>query len=259
MKIGVSSIGYQCARHMSESLIPWVTYYDKDNDHDEIVVSVSHGVFIEMAHLGCPILSTDGSIELLKKYHQNGLIKNFKILDQPAYEKDVRNSTLPELADCDYIFLLDIQDELYKECEILNIFDFLRQKENSEVSSFRINFKNYIGDENHYIEGFCPPRIWNNRLNGGVKRFYYDNEVLFNDNKKSEDLPCLIIPKEVAFVRHLSWVGSPSYLKRKIEFQKKHYGQCSYRWDDNKCRVVLNEEYYKSINQPLPVIHEESQ
>lgn len=254
-KIGISAIGYQCAEHLDKVLAPWIDFNKKYNN---IIISASHGLFPETEKLGFPIKSTDGTIEKLKEYETKNLINQFIFLETPTFERDIRNSTLPFLLskDIDYLLLLDLQDEIYTEKNIIDICNFITRE--NFVSFFKINFKNYVIDNNTYVDDFVAPRIWNNKLNGGIKQFYYDNEILFNNGKKADDTSCITIPRNIAFVKHLSWVGSKDYLKRKIEFQKIHYGHCSYKWNDELNQLALNDEYYLKYNLQKPTIYKES-
>jgi len=251
-KIGISAIGYECAEHLDKVLAPWIEFNEK---HQNVIISTAHGLFPETASLGFPLLSSDATIIKLKAYEEKGLIKKFSILTEPTFEKDIRNATLKALFDenIDYLWLLDLQDEIYTYQDILNIIKFI-QRENY-ISYFKINFKNYVIDESHYVDDFIAPRIWNNKINGGVKEFYYDNEILFNNGKRAEETSCIAISKNIAFIKHLSWVGSEEYLKRKIQFQKIHYGQCSYKFENGK--LQLDNEYYARSNLLKPIIYNE--
>lgn len=253
-KIGISAIGYQCSEHLDKVLEPWIDFNKK---HNNIIISVSHGLFPETEKLGFPIKSTDDTIEKLEAYLDKNLIDQFIFLETPTFEKDIRNSTLPFLLakDIDYLLLLDLQDEIYTEKNIIDICDFITRE--NFISFFKINFKNYVIDNYSYVDDFIAPRIWNNKLNGGIKQFYYDNEILFNNGKKADDTSCRIIPRNIAFVKHLSWVGSKDYLKRKIEFQKIHYGHCSYEWNEKSNKLELNEEFYLKYNLPKPILHKD--
>lgn len=247
MKIGISAIGYNCAEHLDKVLSPWIQKYDDF----EILISIAHGLFPEYEKLGFPIESQDGTIGKIQKYQQDGFIGSFSYLTTPTYEKDIRNVTLPYLLDneVDYIMLLDLQDEIYTPEDIKKIVNFIKM--NEFISSFNINFKNYIIDNNHYVNNFIAPRIWNNKLNGGIKEFYYDNEILFNNGKTAKDSSCITIPQNIAFIKHLSWVGSQQYLQNKINFQKIHYGQCSYKMENGVLK--LDDDYYikNGINKPI--------
>lgn len=258
MKIGISAIGYECAEHLDSVLKPWIECKNKykEDGGDEFYISVSHGLFPETYQLGFPIHSTDGTIERLKQYESLGDIDYLQVLESPTFEKDIRNSTLPFLLcqDIDILWLLDLQDEIYTTSQIYNILNYV---ENSPHDWFKINFKNYVFDHGTYIDDFVAPRIWKNYTNQGINKFYYDNEILFNNGRHAKELPHSMIPRDIGFIKHLSWVGSKDYLTRKINFQKIHYGTCSYRWDDNINALSFNEEYYFKTNKKMPIIYKD--
>lgn len=248
MKIGVSAIGYECEEHLHKVIAPW-------NNHKinaEVHISVSHGVFPETAKLGFPIKSTDGTLVELNKYYMAGIVGKVTVTEQPTFEKDLRNLTLPYLFDkkVDLLWLLDLQDEIYTVDQINAIIKYV--EENPFNTWFKINFKNYVFDYNTYVNDFTAPRVWRTDRCGGIKEFYYDNEIVYNNGVAANDLPNELVPRDVAFVKHLSWVGSPEYLKRKINFQKIHYGDCSYAWDEQANKLIFNEEYFKKFNKEKP-------
>jgi hypothetical protein len=255
-KIGISAIGYECKEHLWNVLAPWRNL--RSEYPNQFFISVAHGIFPETRSLGFPILSLDGTTADLEMGYNSGIIDNLNILQYPAYEKDIRNQTLPFLfsKDIDYLWLLDLQDEIYTEQEILSILSFISTE--NFIPTFKINFKNYIFDLSHYIDDFIAPRIWNNKLYDGVDKFFYDNDVIFKNGSRADHLPTKLIPNNIAFVKHLSWVGSKEYLNRKIEFQKKHYGHCSYFWNHDKDCLDFDLNYYQKYNKELPTVHKDN-
>src|ERR1017187_10484432 len=127
MKIGISAIGYNCAEHLDKVLAPWLR---KDYDF-EIILSISHGLFPEYEKLGFTIESKDATIQKLKEYKSKGLINSFTVLNNSMYEKDIRNTTLPDLLthNIDYLWLLDLQDEIYTPDDIKKIVTFIKFNE----------------------------------------------------------------------------------------------------------------------------------
>jgi hypothetical protein len=254
-KIGISAIGYECKEHLWKVLSPWRSLRSKYPN--QFFISVAHGIFPETKDLGFPILSTDGTIEDLETCYHSGIIDNLNILQEPAYEKDIRNVTLPFLFSqkIDYLWLLDLQDEIYTEEQIIKIISFVTEE--NFIPTFKINFQNYVFDLNHYVDDFIAPRIWNNNLYGGVDKFFYDNDILFKNGYRADSLAVKIIPKNIAFIKHLSWVGSKEYLVRKIEFQKRHYGQCSYLWNEKNNCLEFDLQYYTKYNKNVPEVYKD--
>jgi len=60
------------------------------------------------------------------------------------------------------------------------------------------------------------------------------------------------IPKDVAYVRHLSWPNNEAS-RKKIEYHLKHFGHCSYKWDD-KLGLQIDSGYYTKLGLPIPNI-----
>lgn len=258
MKIGISAIGYNCKEHLDKVIRPWIDY--KKSNPGQLFISIVHGVFPEVYQIGdCPIFSEDGTIESLQEYKNLGEIDFFQVLSEPTYEKDIRNYTLKNLFkhDIDLLWLLDLQDEIYDPKEILRILDFIDK--NKEVDWFKINFKNYIIKPGCYIDDFIAPRIWRTKIYGGIQGFYYDNDIIYNDNRKAVELPNLIIPREIAFPKHYSWIGSPEYLKRKIEFQRRHYTHCSYCWNEAKNSLDFDMNYYIMNGKSIPKVYHDNE
>ena len=253
MKIAISAIGYECVEHLNKVLEPWGEL--KEHGH-EVVISAAHGIFPETHQLGFPIESQDNSHKIIPEHP---LIDNFVFLEEPTFEKDIRNATLPFLFKNDYdlLWLLDLQDEIYSVKEILKILKFINNPINASIDWFKINLKNYVFNEETWIDDFVVPRIWKNPRSDGVKieKFFYDNDIEYSDGLHAANRPNNIIPQSIAFPKHLSWVGSKDYLIRKIEFQKIHYGDCSYCWDEEKECLDFNNDYYILFNKTKPEIN----
>jgi hypothetical protein len=199
--------------------------------------------------------------ETLNKLNTLYKDKFFYIYSGPiSNDSIVRNYPLKYLLDqnVDYIWLLD-GDEFYTKDQINKIINFVEQE--SFVPFFKINFKNFFNDENHWIDGFCPPRIFKTNFNNlKLDSFYYENDVYYIDENNNKidykQLSSLSIPKTIAHIDHYSWCGSIDFLKNKIKYQNHRYkGICSYQWNDKKNCLDFNENYYKMINQPIPKIN----
>jgi hypothetical protein len=255
LKVGISAIGYECAEHLNDVLAPWVELRKSCLTRYEFFISVSHGVFPETHKLGFPLYSTDGTIARLNEKLAEKSIDNLVVTDRPTFERDLRNHTLPYLFDqnIDLLWLLDLQDEIYTPAQILNTLEFI---EKSDEDWFKINFKNYVFDEYTFVDDFIAPRIWRiNTPKDKVAGFYYDNDIIYDSGRTHGEHIHTVIPRDIAFVKHLSWVGSKAYLQRKIGFQKIHYGQCSYKWDDAQGRLIFDEDYYAKNNVAKPTVY----
>jgi hypothetical protein len=182
--------------------------------------------------------------------------------DSISNDSTVRNYPLKYLLSqgVDYIWLLD-EDEFYTQEEIEKIKKFIQLQQ--FIPFFRINFKNYFNDTNHWIDGFCPPRIFKvktNKLN--LNRFYFENDILYKDkddnNIDYKSLSSVEIPKRIAHVKHYSWCGDKNFLKSKIKYQNARYnGICSYSWNEDRNELQLNDSFYKKYNIEKPKIYED--
>lgn len=255
MNIGVSIIGYESKNTLNECIKPWNDLRDSHN----VRISCAHGVFNEVSALGGSIYSADGTHEEFEFLaNTRGLdyyIDNYVFINKPAYEYQIRNATLPYLMrDFDgnggkmQILILVDADEIYT---LQNIHDVLKVVEtNKFMEWYKIKFLNsvkYKGKNARYFS-FNAPRIWRNDKNGGIRGFWYDNNIEWNNSIKQEQAPYLVISNPV--IKHLSWTGSDEYLKRKVDFARLHYGQCSFKWTDSG--LEFDKEYYRRNNKEIP-------
>jgi hypothetical protein len=246
MKIGVLATGFNCAEYFHDVLAPWLEY---KKNHDLIISAVS-------ARFKGNEVEPDGLAYFDQAYFDKK-IDSFVYSPELLEEFEARNLALKPLLDraVDYIILLDM-DELYTLEQIENIFKFV--EENPFTTWFKIHFKNYVGDEKHFIDDFAPPRIFKTE---NLAEAYYDNDFnYFVDGAKVsyKNFSSMQVPRVVE-VKHLSWCGSPERLKQKINYQNKHFGFCSYKWNEEKNQIELNLDFYKKYNVPVPTIYEEQQ
>ena len=257
LRIGISGIGHQCGEHLAAVLQPWFDL--RTNSKHEILISLAYGIFPEVYSLTqVNPEPPDGSLSSLREYLSERRIDVLFVSPEPKYECDLRTRTLPFLLRerIDLLWLLDLQDEIYSVNEILRIVDFIESHQ--EKVWFKVNFKNYAFSLDCYIEDFIVPRVWRARIPASIRCFYYDNSITYEDGQKQESLPHCTIPRDVAFPKHLSWVGTPEYLKRKIRFQNLHYGICSYKWDEERNCLQFNDNYYLRLRRRPPEVHRES-
>lgn len=251
MKIGISSIGYNSYDLLAKCFNSWNNI---KNSHD-IKICFSHGCFVETYQLNYPIYSEDGTHELAKELHNRGVIDDLRIYDTPQLENEMWTNNfllLKDKYDIDLLIMVNV-DEIWQENEIEKILEFVSSSKS--VDFLKINFKNYCIDYNTWVDDFIVPRIWFTQKNTGLKRFYQDDLVEYNDGKKDVQCPSLIVPKEIVFPKHYSWVGDKEYLLRKLKFQQLRYGLCSYTWDYISDKLCLNEEYYFRYNIPKPKLN----
>jgi len=256
VNIGITCIGYECLEHIDRTLAPWLALRNGEATSEyvnSVHISISHGCFEETAQLGYPIASTDGTIEKFMSLKDKKLIDNLFIHGTPQREFDMWTENFVRLRDeIDLLVLLPI-DEIWTVEQIDKALMFIQM--NPLVDYFKVNFKNYCIDEQTWVDDFIVPRFWWTHKNQGLKGFYKDDLVEYNDGRKDVQCSHMVIPNHIVFPRHLSWVGSKEYLQRKLKFQAIRYGLCSYAWDEENDCLKLNEEFYQKMNKPKPFLH----
>lgn len=257
VKVGISGIGYQCEEHLAEVLQPWTEL--RATGKHQLLISVAHGLLpeVKIAMQNNPE-TPDQSLPMLRKYLLRKEIDALVVSPQSKYEWDMRTCTLPFLVRrrIDLLWLLDLQDEIYSVDEVLRILDFIEAHQ--EAVWFKMNFKNYAFAPDCFVDDFVAPRVWRATRPSAIRCFHYDNSITYENGELQEGLPHCTIPRDLAFPKHLSWVGTPQYLKRKIRYQHLHYGLCSYKWDEEKNCLRFDEGYYVRLKKKIPKVHRES-
>lgn len=198
------------------------------------------------------------TVNLLKNKYSN--LFEYIYTDKLSNDSIVRNYPLKYLLskNVDYIWLLD-GDEFYTKFEIENIINFVKLQE--FITVFKINFKNFFNDDKHWLDGFCPPRIFKVKINNlKLDRFYFENDVFYKDQNQNDidykTLSCLEVPRTIAHVKHYSWCGDKDFLKNKVKYQNLRYnGICSYKWNDQTNSLELNEDFYSKYFVRKPEIY----
>jgi hypothetical protein len=175
-------------------------------------------------------------------------------------EHDARNIGLNYLknnTDVDTFLILDI-DEFYTESDIEFILKYINDDDFNWVAWAKINFKNYIFNQKSWTDGFCPPRIFKaNYRDFKLDKFYWDNDLIYKDNSSNQidykSLSSAIIPKHKLHIRHITWLDNVRS-KNKVEYQEKHFGKCSFKWNDETNKLEINSQYYRDSNQAIPQI-----
>jgi hypothetical protein len=244
-KFGVLACMYDCADYVDAVLKPWL-------GRDNVELAIVHAQFKEYADMGKPNIDSP-TIGRLVPY--SGVIKTF-IEDKPLTEAEARNIPLKYLLErnCDYIWLLD-GDEFYTERQIDRIIEFVEMSR--KTAWFKIPFKNYVFDGSQWIDGFCPPRIFRTKyLEWNLSKFYWDNDVGYTSGTllcQYDQMPSVEIPRSVAHVKHLTWLHSNG--KKKWEYQMKHFGHCSYKWNNETNKLEFDLDFHAKHGIPLPILN----
>jgi hypothetical protein len=253
MKIAVVAVGYKCP-NLEEVLTPWLKASKK---YDLKICSVS-ALFKERQEMGEKYDNKEMD-DILMGYVGGG-IEGHLATEKPILDFESRNMALSYFKirkyDFDYLWQLDLFDEYYTEREITETLEWV--KENNLYDFYRVNFKNYFGkiEDKTYVLDFKPVRIINNRHYNGIKRFFFDNDVEFQDGTTTPNCAGITIPRRVCNPKHLSWVGDKEFLTNKIKYQKKAIGCCSYTFDEDKRGLRFDlEGYYKKFGLLPPEVY----
>jgi hypothetical protein len=256
MKIGILCNFYGFPEYLDQVLEHWQKF-----SNENFIFAAASCKFDQYININYLEKDTR-TIELLSTKYK----KMFNYIYQEDVSNDsiVRNKPLEYLINqnVDYIWLLD-GDEFYSNQDINNILNFINF--NKFIPFFKINFKNYFNDQKHWVDGFCPPRIFKVKINNlRLHEFYFENDLYYlNSNNETVDYKSLSnieIPKSLAHIKHYSWCGSKDFLKNKIKYQNLRYnGICSYKWNDSEERLELDiDNFYKRFNIEIPNIFEDN-
>ena len=256
LKVGITFIGYECMELMPRALEPWLCIRENPALVPEIQslkISLSHGCFEETAKLGFPITSRDNSSQWMAMSKINGDVDNTIVYDEPMKEYDMWTGNFTYMKDdIDFLVMLN-HDEMWTISEIQTLFRYVSF--DPLVDYYKINFKNYCINEKTWVDDFIVPRMWWVNRGGGLKGFYKDELVEYNNGSRDFQHPFAVIPKNLLFPKHYSWVGSKDYLQRKLHFQALRFGACSYAWDSENDCLKLNEEFYAKFGIPKPRLY----
>lgn len=241
-KIGILLTAFNCEDTLEECLKNW-------KNRDDCVIRAVSVPFEEYKDLEG---DNSATLDILKK-------ENIDTITEPKYikEADARNLALKKLLSegVSYIMILD-GDEVYSKDDIDNLFKFVYYQD--EICWFSINLKNYVFDNNHYIDNFCPPRVFKVRYyNLLLSHFYFDNDLVYLENQtpiKYKELSTLAVPKRFCYPKHYTWLNNDRS-RKKIEYQNKHFnGICSYVWNAEKKCVEFNSDFYSKYGMKTPEI-----
>ncbi|MEY4573285.1 MAG: hypothetical protein RLZ10_2569 [Bacteroidota bacterium] len=242
MNIGILYCGYNQLNNVKNTLNFW---NDLKIEGINFVVSVVSVPFLEYKDIK---IFEDGTIDYIKNLkHDN--VKN--IMTEPKFVKErvARSLCMDFLLknNLDILWQVD-SDEYYNESNVKNIINFLK---NNNGYTYSINFKNYIFDGKHYLDDFCVPKI-NYCKNLNILSFFDDNQVVYEKFGIVKPVP---IPKEIALIKHLTWLNENG--KSKVEYQLRHFGACSYKWNESKQQLELDFDYYRRHGYKVPTILKE--
>lgn len=269
IKIALIVVAYNSENYINSCLAPflrikhglkseWNEVIEKPSEEIDIKICAVSAVFKNSGYNGT---ENEKTSNILRNYEQSGAIEKYIEIKNNIIEDYESRMTAWEYLkdfDIDYVFQLDA-DEFWTKEQIINTINLIKRYEFTEC--FKIRFKNYIGklEDKTYVDNFYPLRIINNKLNKGFKTFTWDNDGIWNNGKQTQSAASIIIPKNIAFVEHLSWIyeKDPQRIINKINFQKSNLGCCSYKWNEKENKLVFDLEYHNRYNISVPEIQKD--
>jgi|688.fasta_scaffold07652_3 FkbM family methyltransferase len=252
LKIGVLFASYNCADHIDRCFQPWLNLREELN----LVLASTNGRY-DLSDLKFDYKGNDSLIKLLGK-NLDFLVHSTSVNHRWSEEQS-RTYMLNYMLDrkVDLIFVIDA-DEFYTEEQIRNILKYI--KENPNYDAYNVQFKNYVIKLPYWIEGFNKSVIYWCDRHSGIKCFNFDCEIAYNDGtiiQKNTNVN--IIPKNIAFVEHYSWLENDPRTKEKTVLQNiKYFGEenlkCSFCYDENN-NLIVNENFYRKRIGLLPTFH----
>lgn len=258
MKIGVIFCIYNCEDYVDRCVSPW---FDLKEQID-FVFTVTSGRFKDYAQLGIPNRNQSTLKKLVEwDFDFMSITGGDKLLDEDSSRNRCLDFLKPH--SCDLIWLVD-GDEFYTKEQIRGILDFINQ--NETIEGFSIWLKNYVIKEPMFINFLRPTIYRDNRIYGGIERFYFDSFFSYADQNHSiNDIEIMPIPPEIAFVEHHSWLSTQAN-RDKIKYQINRYCgpngdkplnvRCSYIWDEAENKIKFNSDFYDFYSEQIPVLRE---
>ena len=248
MRIGIIYCAYSSEEYVEKSLSPFI---EGASGHSFVISAISY------PFVGFEKGGNKKTLDILRKYRDEGKIY-LNYGSEEIEEPTARQIALDQLLEIgvDLIWMVD-SDELYTKQQIHGIIKFVQEEE--FVAWFRLSFKNRVFDFDYLEEPFCPPRIFRIKVsNYQINRFIDDNNLSYRGRLKRDIVPDLAlsnmtVPKSVAWIDHYTWLDTPESkgrTKKKVEYQLKHFGICSYKWDYKENKLEFDEKYYEGKSLP---------
>lgn len=246
MKIGVLFCGFNSEEYVEESISSW-------KDRDDVIISAVSVPFLEYEHQE---QKEDRTTDILRNLLEQKKIQH--LVDSPKFirEHEARDLSLQYLLsqNVDIIWLVD-SDEIYSNEEIDRISKYVNI---TNFCWYSVCLKNFVFDKKTYLKKpFCPPRIFKTSYNNSIiNKFYWDNDISYLDSNLKEvqysNYSNTDISKDIAWVSHYTWLNDQTG-RRKVEYQKKHFGHCSFKWDEKE-GLTFDENYFKIAKEDIPEI-----
>lgn len=238
MTAGVIFTGFGTKDYVHQSLAPWIELRASGGPDKIVICAVS----IRFAGFEG---EDDGTGDILRGYLAEGKIDY--VIDgwDNIPETAARSMALRKLGDeCDVIIQWDSDEIPSSSGELEDILTFVKQ--NPYTAWFRLSYRNVVFTPDTYLQdAFTPPRIHRMYVDGyRLHSFSGDNDIQYGgtitrDLKPQEHFPSMTIPWSIAVPKHFTWLNDERS-KKKVAYQKRRWGHCSFDWDDSKGGLIFN-------------------
>lgn len=252
MKIGLLFCAYRNANTVEDSLKGWLEIKEDGCDLEIAAVSLPFAQFEPK--------EDDGTQDFLSsvKNKLSWLKFGNVTVGEECNTRDLAAQALKEKG-CDVIILWD-GDEIASKQELQSIIRFIAA--DKFCAWFEFSYKNYVFDDSHFLkEPFTPPRAF--RVKAGAFKLgnlISDNLFCYEDANNQRISPWYVssrtIPKEVAWIKHMSWLDD-SRAREKIAYQKLHIPQGCPFLIDNDGEMKWNESYFLTRGEKIPIVEKQ--
>jgi FkbM family methyltransferase len=248
-KVGVLLSAYNSEDYIDECLQPWIEL----KEEFDISFACVSGMYKEYINFGFKS-KNKGTLSKLANYEIDFLISTSGskcLMDENGSKNTALNALKNE---CDLVWILD-SDEFYTKQQIKNIINYIDST--PEYDWYSVNLKNSTFEKHLWTDGFCPPRIFRTDRHGGISHFYFDNHIIYNNGDKFDIKPNSNIPRNIAWVKHYSWLTTDTRSKEKVKYQELRFsGNCSFTWGDKNDKLYFSDTFYNSKGIEKPILHE---
>lgn len=245
MKIGILGCFYNCADLLPEVLAPWIAL--KENGHPVVLAGINVQ-FTEYAQLG--VKDTDDATRAVLDSYR-GKFDYLEFGTTPMKDGEARTKLLQYLAGqgVDLVWIVD-GDEIYTPQEIQNILAYVEKT--PQFDFYHVYLDNILFDRVHFGMDFIPPRVFRTDRHGGVSHFIFENDLAFKDGTEIYKSVPGIVPKKLAFIRHITWPLKDAI--GKIQYQRQRFGYCPHTFDEKTGEIGVDPAYYALHKIPAPTM-----
>jgi hypothetical protein len=90
-----------------------------------------------------------------------------------------------------------------------------------------------------------------------LSHFYFDNHITYNSGENFDNKPNIKIPRNIAWIKHYSWLNEDSRSREKIKYQERRFvSGCSFSFNEENGKINFSDRFYKERGIEEPILHE---